>query len=286
MTHTDRAPAYISRHWAKSDRQDRGRIHLLEHHLADVGACFEALLAQPTIRKRLARTAGLDDLDRVAVARLAVFAALHDIGKVNVGFQAQIWDDEDRPPGERKPHRTGHTLDLTPILTGDDERTSKWFFDVHRLGGSSCNGTTMPKVVLPAHCSSPDCPTMVLPCNWRAHATLIPESGGLTAKLDPRRSVERTGRLVRQWFPDAFVSGSPPLPSAPAFQHMFLGLCTLADWIGSDESHFEFCDEPQPDYIQKARTMAKKAISGIGLDISDQRNSFSELPAFGSLFAN
>ena len=102
MTHTDRAPAYISRHWAKSDRQDRRRIHLLEHHLADVGACFEALLSQPTIRKRLARTAGLDDLDRVTVARLAVFAALHDIGKVNVGFQAQIWDDEDRPPGEEQ----------------------------------------------------------------------------------------------------------------------------------------------------------------------------------------
>ena len=130
MTNSENAPAYISRHWAKSDRQDHRRIHLLEHHLADVGACFEALLSQPTIRKRLARTAGLDDLDRVTVARLAVFAALHDIGKVNVGFQAQIWSAEDLPAGKSKPHRTGHTLDLTPILTGDDERTSKWFFDV------------------------------------------------------------------------------------------------------------------------------------------------------------
>lgn len=42
--------AYTRAHWAKSDRDDPGRIHLLEHHLADVGACMEALLSQPTIR--------------------------------------------------------------------------------------------------------------------------------------------------------------------------------------------------------------------------------------------
>ena len=282
MTHTDRAPAYISRHWAKSDRQDHRRIHLLEHHLADVGACFEALLSQPTIRKRLARTAGLDDLDRVTVARLAVFAALHDIGKVNVGFQAQIWSAEDLPAGKSKPHRTGHTLDLTPILTGDDERTSKWFFDVlgweevlqwdNDAGLTACAlfVAALSHHGIPLQLEGARHPN---PRIWRPYG-----------QLDPRRSAERIGMLVRQWFPDAFSSGAPPLPSAPAFQHMFLGLCTLADWIGSDESHFEFCDEPQPDYIQKARTMAKKAISGIGLDISDQRHSFSELPAFSSLF--
>ena len=283
MTNSENAPAYISRHWAKSDRQDHRRIHLLEHHLADVGACFEALLSQPTIRKRLARTAGLDDLDRVTVARLAVFAALHDIGKVNVGFQAQIWSAEDLPAGKSKPHRAGHTWDLTPILTADDASTSKWFFDAigwdeiwHWDSDEGCTASALFVAGL-SHHGAPlqlEGARHPNPRIWRPYG-----------KLDPRRCVERTGRLVRQWFPDAFVSGSPPLPSAPAFQHMFLGLCTLADWIGSDESHFEFCDEPQPDYIQKARTMAKKAISGIGLDISDQRNSFSELPAFSSLFA-
>ena len=42
-------------YWAKSDRKAPDLIHLLEHHLADVGACFEALLEQPTIRRRLVR---------------------------------------------------------------------------------------------------------------------------------------------------------------------------------------------------------------------------------------
>ena len=128
MTNTEGAPAYTRFHWAKSDRQDSRCIHLLEHHLADVGACFEAFLAQPTIRNRLARSGGRDYLDDATAARLAVFAALHDVGKVNVGFQTRIWSDEDLL-GRRRPRWAGHTDDLAPVLNGDDARTADWFFD-------------------------------------------------------------------------------------------------------------------------------------------------------------
>ena len=128
MAKTSSSPAYTRHHWGKADRQDRGRIHLLEHHLADVGSCFEELLRQPTIHHRLARSAGLEKTDEVTVARLATFAALHDIGKVSMGFQAQIWRPEDAPGGRRLPLRAGHTLDLTPILNGDDSKSS-WLFD-------------------------------------------------------------------------------------------------------------------------------------------------------------
>ena len=58
MTTDITIPAYTRYHWAKSERDNPQRIHLLEHHLADVGACFEALLSQPTIRHRLAGSAG------------------------------------------------------------------------------------------------------------------------------------------------------------------------------------------------------------------------------------
>ena len=121
-------PVYTQHHWAKSDRQDHQRIHLLEHHLADVAACFEVLLGQPTIRKRLARAGGLSDLDETTAARLCVLVALHDIGKVNIGFQTQIWRTEDLPPGRRRPPRTGHDRDLAPVLTGADRKTAQWFF--------------------------------------------------------------------------------------------------------------------------------------------------------------
>ena len=72
---------------------------------------------------------GLDYLDEATAARLALFAALHDIGKVNVGFQARIWQPADYPPGQRKPRWAGHTLDLQPVLNGDDSATNKRFFD-------------------------------------------------------------------------------------------------------------------------------------------------------------
>ena len=52
------ATAYTRAFWAKSDRENPQRIHLLEHHMADVGVCFEALLAQPTIGQGLARAGG------------------------------------------------------------------------------------------------------------------------------------------------------------------------------------------------------------------------------------
>ena len=126
-------PAYTQRFWAKAHPfRQRGpeRIHLLEHHLADVGACFEALLEQPTIRQRLAQSGRRDDLDDATVARLCVFAALHDIGKVNAGFQTRVWRDEDLPSG-RLPtafHRVGHTDHTTPVLRGDGYATAAWFF--------------------------------------------------------------------------------------------------------------------------------------------------------------
>ena len=73
MTTEMTLPAYTRHHWAKSDRKYPSRIHLLEHHLADVGACFEAVLQQPTIRRRLASAARLDDLDNATVARLCLW---------------------------------------------------------------------------------------------------------------------------------------------------------------------------------------------------------------------
>ena len=122
--------SHARRFWGKADRQDPYRVHLLEHHLADVGACFEALLRQPTIRRQLARTAGLDEIDDVTAARLCVFAALHDIGKASVGFQTRIWRREDIPGGRVPPafHGVGHVRDLAPVLDWQqDWETSGWF---------------------------------------------------------------------------------------------------------------------------------------------------------------
>ncbi len=277
----EKPPVYTRHPWGKSDRQDKARIHLLEHHLADVGACFEALLAQPTIRLRLARTAGLDSLDDVTAARLSVLAALHDIGKVNMGFQAQIWRQQDLK-GKRRPHRASHYDDLKPILMNDDVATADWFSDA--LGWEEfCawddrGGETFGALLLAtlSHHGRPlnlGNPLHKNPCIWRPF-------GGLS----PEESVRRIGKLARQWFPTAFASRAPSLPPAPEFQHMFLGLCNLADWIGSKEDWFNFKDSPQDDYFQHAQRQAKTAVNAIGLDLSAQRSRFGGTPGFRDLF--
>ena len=287
MIVTENIPAYTRYHWAKSDRTNPRRIHLLDYHLADVGACMEALLEQPTIRQRLARSGCLDTLDDVTAARLCVFAALHDIGKVNVGFQTRIWGNADFPSGQRRPNRAGHTADLTPVLSQKDTETAAWFFDA--LGWwweateswDDRGGKTVCAMFVAglSHHGSPlqldDPHKSANPLAWREYAD-----------LNPQECVARIGQLVRQWFPAAFGEGAPPLPSAPEFQHHFLGLCILADWIGSSEDWFPYVDHPDNNYFGKAQERAKKAIDAIGLDLAQQRNEFpKQLPDFSQVFS-
>ena len=274
-------PTYTRQHWGKSDRQAPQRIHLLEHHLADVSACFEALLKQPAIRKRLARAGGKDDLDQTTAARLCVLAALHDVGKVNTGFQTQIWRPEDFPTQRKKPPRAGHVQDFAPVLTGADGETAQWFSPAlgwnELLGWDDRGGETVCALFIAALSHHG------LPLNLQERGP-NPPIWRPFGELNPQRCVERIARLVRKWFPAAFARQAPPLPSPPEFQHAFLGLCTLADWIGSDKDRFPFHDEPQDDYIDLARSRAAKSIRAIGLDIAKQREEFQCVPEFTRLF--
>ena len=275
------SPAYTNHHWAKSDRTEPGRIHLLEHHLADVGACFEALLEQPTILRRLAASAGVERLHESTKARLCVFAALHDIGKVNVGFQTQIWQPDDLR-GKRKPAWAGHTSDAVPVLTDRDSATADWFFKAlswdEFLGWDDKDGWTASSFLAATLSHHGE------PLNLHDSKAANPAVWRPFGRLDPQRCVRRIGTLVRDWFPAAFDADAPPLPSSPQFQHMFLGLCTLADWIGSDEKHFPFRDEPADDYIRKARQRARGAIAEVGIDISEQRAELRDISDFSTLF--
>jgi CRISPR-associated endonuclease/helicase Cas3 len=100
--------------WAKLRRNENGEIvgwHSLVDHSAGVAAVVEALLAQPTIAKRLAKLAGRSELDAVTRARLTTISFLHDIGKANTGFRARI--DESAPPD-------GHINQLAWVFDGDN----------------------------------------------------------------------------------------------------------------------------------------------------------------------
>ena len=281
MTTNSNPPPYTYRHWAKADRDNPARIHLLEHHLADVGACFEQLLRQPTIRQRLACSGGRDSLDETTAARLTVFAALHDIGKVNAGFQTQIWRREDWIGGRLPPsfRRVGHIQDLTPVLNLED---ADWFFPA--LGfAEMCQWDDQDGLIV--------CNLFIAALSHHGRPLNLSDTRSKNSPawqpygaLNPRECTERIGQLARQWFPAAFASNAPPLPASPAFQRHFLGLCILADWIGSNEKFFPFADQPDSNYIAWARQQAQTAITAIGLDIAQQRAAFAGVPDFAALF--
>ena len=65
------------------------RLGLLEHSI-DVAAVFESLAAIPLIRRRLENLAKTK-LTESLIARLAVLAFLHDLGKASVGFQSEVY---------------------------------------------------------------------------------------------------------------------------------------------------------------------------------------------------
>ena len=287
MVTTENGPGYTRKFWAKAQpyrQQGPERIHLLEHHLADVGACFEALLAQPNIRQRLARSGGMDSMDDATAARLALFAALHDIGKVNVGFQTRIWRDDDFPAGQRRPGRAGHYHELAPVMLGQNTDTTEkffgsldWWWDATESWDDR-GGETVCALFIAAlsHHGQP----LQLEGGLNHNSRLWTGFGG----LDPFAQMLHIGELARRWFPAAWESGGQYLPSRPEFQHHFLGLCTLADWIGSNEEWFPFCGEPLDNYMVQAKEQAHRAVRDIGLDVAQQRNQFAGVPEFPGLF--
>jgi hypothetical protein len=90
--------------WAKLKRDTAGQVigwHSLVGDSADVAAVVEALLLQPTVRRRLATAAGRTDLDEITRTRLSALSFLHDIGKANRGFRARV--DLQAPPRAHRP---------------------------------------------------------------------------------------------------------------------------------------------------------------------------------------
>ena len=236
--------------WGKFDRSS-GRIHRLEHHCADVAACFEALLRDPVLHVRFFKAAGDNEFTDTTVARLTVLAYLHDFGKLNAGFQFKVRPRNELRP--RGPRPAGHVAEA--LL---------------------CFGQSDICAVLGLHGMVDDWGAGVIPL---AHAMLAhhgrparraTRSGSGPAELwqpfagyDPRATAELLRERGRSWFPTAFSQG-PHMPDTPALAHLFAGIVALADQLGSDEEAFRYEPDPDPDYIERARRIAADAIRGRG----------------------
>ena len=236
--------------WGKYESP--GRYHRLEHHCADVAACFEVLLREPVVRARFARAAGEGGLCGVMEGRLAVIVFLHDFAKLNAGFQFKVRDPLELPPG--RPPKMGHIGEA--------------FFCVEQA--EICEALGFPQMVdawgpgleplllgaLSHHGRPPRKPSRT--------GSGPPEIWKPFAGYDPRETAAMLHRCARAWFPAAFSRG-PRLPESPALAHLFAGIVALADQIGSDQGFFGFEPDPDPDYIVCARERAREAVGKKGI---------------------
>jgi len=257
--------------WAKLKYKDDDRStdeivdwHPLLAHSADVAAVTEALLQRTILRDRVASLIEWDDLSDVHVARLSAFAALHDAGKVNHGFQNRAFGEtptSDHVTPMVNVYKASDPLAyLAPLGIAD---LQDWATDLDVLGHLL--------LATFGHHGAPVTPGTHDPMLWEPSDDRDPEAG--LVRLDTH---------VREWLPSAYEDEAAPFPATPAFQHAFNGLLTLADWIGSDESFFPFADTLDAP-MERARARAAEAVDALFLDPGGPRATLSENSGFDQI---
>ncbi len=250
--------------WGKLD-ENAGERHHLAHHCADVAACLEELASLPVIRCRLEQAAG-GELSTTVVQRLAALGFLHDAGKLHPGFQAKGW-----PAGVWRWPKCGHVQQGAALFSKDAptgmhrslcvEQLASWGVDENLLYSSL------------AHHGRP----FVME---HSATQLWDRVKSAEVDYDPMAAAELLGAALRRWFPLAFSPGDAEMPTRAQFQHLFCGLVTLADWIGSDKRFFSYRSEFDRDYMQHARDQARLAVATIGLNVARHRSQLATSVSF------
>jgi CRISPR-associated endonuclease/helicase Cas3 len=257
--------------WAKLERDENGQVtdwHPLLAHSADVSACFEVLLRESILSRRLAKLVGWQELSECHIARLSVLAAIHDAGKVNHGFQV-------RKENPRPKVWAGHVSEMISVIEAGAEWQEKlllalgieplipWF--------DSNSGQTAFIDMLCATWAHHGRP--VRPRTARFEAPFWKEKDG----VDPVTGLRALADSVRRWFPTAYETSAPPIPDVPAFRHAFNGVLNLADWLGSNRKFFEYADNLD-DRMPFARRRAAELIDSMHLAPRRTRETLGESP--------
>jgi CRISPR-associated endonuclease/helicase Cas3 len=240
--------------------------HPLADHCADVAAWCEALLQTTLLGRRLALLAGRSAFSSGQVARLSVLAALHDIGKFNLGFQNKAL--------VKPPFVTGHVSIVLGLFGDDDKPEQQRLIESMRLEVLERWGLG-------------DASLRLLIASICHHGRAVEVGQGFAPRfwqsargLDPFAGIADLTALTRYWFPSAFNDDVEAFPENSEFQHAFSGLVMLADWLGSDDERF-FPFSTGIDHasrIEFARQQAAFALKEVGLDPADPRQFIGQEP--------
>ncbi len=265
----------VPRPWGKLRRAEDGGVLSslgLADHCADVGAVFLALLEVPNIRRGLARLGNMATLDDAQVARLCVLAALHDLGKVNHGFQNKAL-----PKGTAAVE--GHIACVIGAL--HDRIIQGALANLYDAMDGWCendgNNDTL-LAILSHHGGPPE----TSPSVARGNPKLWQPAGGYA----PLAALTELVRATLGWFPQHRET-CQPLPAKHPFWHGFAGLVALADRLGSDERVFTYPEGPGPDEsrIAFALRTARRIVGDRFLRPERSRAAAEALAwSFGALF--
>ena len=244
-------------------------FHCLEHHCADVATCFEVLIQDSVVRKRIECGAGISDLDETTASRLAVVAFFHDFAKLNSGFQFKVRNLKDSPP------KAGHIREAYYCFEQPEILEALGFIEVFDRWGKGFEPLLLAALThhgrppLQSIGSGPD-------SLWQPFAG-----------YSPLESAKRLYECSRNWFPKAFGSG-PCLPDSPALAHLFAGFVSIADQVGSAKEDFPFNPNPDDYYVEIAReqsvfAMDRRGFRRDGRNIRARRISYSKVFEFDSL---
>lgn len=256
--------------WGKASREDPSERHHLVHHCADVASVFLTLCSLPAYRHALDHAAGLK-LSDVALQRLGAIVFLHDIGKLNTGFQSRIWPEDQPRPRPAGHTREGmalldplfpypalqHALQLPSVFGWAAEETVRAFLRAsishHGTPAEEADGTARAKE------------------RWSTYGT-----------YNPAAAAQQMGEMLRHWFLQAFQE-EKALPETQRFIHFFAGLVSLADWIGSHRDFFPYESTFDPDYFQRSQAQAAEVLRAFQLDTREQREAPNETITFQDL---
>jgi len=231
--HFDEFPAWP----AKSPHEPNGLAQCCAYHMLDVAAVAEVLL-----REHLA--------DPAFHEALVLLIALHDIGKISDSFRNML--------REGAPQQFRHWKLSEAILYQNDDLLAT------ALGSEPRRRQPLYGAVAGHHGAPSDLDLGPLPVRSRARNDLSRALSCIGNGAEPaRRHIEA---LIALW-PHASLAGLKDVNDAKRLSWWLAGLCTVADWIGSNTDWFppEPSKHSLPDYLELARTRAERAVAEAGL---------------------
>jgi CRISPR-associated endonuclease/helicase Cas3 len=226
-------PSFVFPYWGKTDKKRDGMHSHLLAHILPVGAVAQVLLSQPSVARVIGHAANMPGDGNRVLPLLVWVAMLHDLGKLLPEFQEKC-DWVLRSIG----------LPCGPARTSSFSHGDQGYHQLaHRDGRGMNSAMTTECGWRPAQTSMFG-DLLIGACAHHGHHVSVGCDG--FSERDTKRHLQKaillagyTKRIVEDMLGPIFV---PEVGSNKALVQVFSGVVALADWIGSDETTFQFVD--------------------------------------------